>query len=348
MVSCGPAGIGYENDGEQMLRYARKFSLSKKENLYRLQLSDGRSYWISDDSGSWPSAGKDSIIRIPVRKLVCSTTTQLPWFTSVGATALVAGFPNTDLVFDLGMRQRIDANLIMDVSGPASFNDERMILLAPELILADQSIRVSDRLTQRYPIFVTSESTEPHPLGRAEWIKLGGLLAGRYEEADSMFREVERRYRSIVADTVGSAKGPVVITGVPYGGTWFLPGGGSFMSRLLQDAGFRLSWPADGDETQRPTALEQVMAGAGNITHWIGAGSYRTIDELLASDSRLGAIAAVRSGNVFTFMPLDSSVRGNPYFEEAVIRPDLLLEDLVKIRKGEAGEMHYFRRLPFK
>ena len=88
------------------------------------------------------------------------------------------------------------------------------------------------------------------------------------------------------------------------------------------------------------------MAGSGNVTFWIGVGAYRSVGELLASDSRLGKIPAVQMGNVFTYMPTDSNLRGNPYFEEAVIRPDLLLEDMVQIKKGKADGLHYFRRLP--
>lgn len=91
---------------------------------------------------------------------------------------------------------------------------------------------------------------ETSPLGRAEWMRFYGRLLGRGERADSLFAVVERGYLEAVTDAarrVRAAGGrrPWVLAGLPSGGfrggrpsgDWWVPGGGSYRARLIEDAG---------------------------------------------------------------------------------------------------------------
>lgn len=111
---------------------------------------------------------------------------------------------------------------------------------------------------------------ENTPLGRAEWIKFLGLLFGREQEADSIFTYVSAKYdamRAIVAQS-SDAK-PKVLTEQLTSGVWFVPGGDSYMSHLLQDAGANYPWAEDKSTGSLQLNVEQVLTKAGDADVWI-------------------------------------------------------------------------------
>ena len=47
------------------------------------------------------------------------------------------------------------------------------------------------------PIIECADYMETSPLGRAEWMKFYGLLTGKEEETDSLFRKIEQQYLTL-------------------------------------------------------------------------------------------------------------------------------------------------------
>lgn len=100
------------------------------------------------------------------------------------------------------------------------------------------------------PVIYLADYLEETPLARAEWIKFIGLLYGRGAEADSIWMQVKRDY-GIVRDRVArAASRPKVVTEKPISGVWYVPGGHSYMARLIADAGGAYAW-ADDESTVR-------------------------------------------------------------------------------------------------
>ena len=70
------------------------------------------------------------------------------------------------------------------------------------------------------------------------------------------------------------------------------------------------------------------------------------MEGLVGYDSRFRDFGPVKSGRIFTYSLDAGSAVPNPYFEEATLRADLLLEDLITIRNGGgSGKMNYYRQV---
>ncbi len=83
-----------------------------------------------------------------------------------------------------------------------NLNRELIISLAPDLLMAygvaDPSSGSTSRLSDLgVRVFYNADYLEQHPLARAEWIKLFGLLTGREEMADSIISSVSASYMEL-------------------------------------------------------------------------------------------------------------------------------------------------------
>jgi iron complex transport system substrate-binding protein len=72
---------------------------------------------------------------------------------------------------------------------------------------------------------------ENHPLARAEWVRLIGLILGEGARADSLFAAVEASYRARADAARVRPNQPAVLLGGPFRDQWFVSGGRSFMAR---------------------------------------------------------------------------------------------------------------------
>ena len=68
----------------------------------------------------------------------------------------------------------------------------------------------------------------------------------------------------------------------------------------------------------------------------------KTLSDIVADDPRLGALPAAQSGQVWNYDRIVTPTGGVAYFELGVLRPDLVLEDLVKIFHPELMADHAF------
>ena len=60
---------------------------------------------------------------------------------------------------------------------------------------------VKEKLEQfKIPVLVERSSYESHPLGRTEWIKLYGVLLGKEEDAEELFKEQEERMETVLSE----------------------------------------------------------------------------------------------------------------------------------------------------
>ena len=199
------------------------------------------------------------------------------------------------------------------------------------------------------PLIQTREHLEAHPLGRAEWIRFMGLLLNKEALADSIFNAVADAYNARAASVLKSSSEfsearPVVITGIPYSGIWYMPGGASYAAALFNDAGFDYPWSEQKEQAVLPLSFEKVFPEALSADMWIGASNHKTLQQLISTEKRFSAFRSVQAGQVWVYDKRSLPAGGNDYFESAGVRPDLLLEDLIRIRTG-SDSLYFFRRL---
>jgi iron complex transport system substrate-binding protein len=296
-----------------------------------------------------------TVVEVPVQRLVCTSTTHAPLLELVGGVGSIVGFAQTKYLCSPEVRRRVASGQIAEVGSESGLNPEAVLALRPDLVMGygmGGANQTYDRLAQvGLRVLYNADYLEETPLGRAEWLKVAGLLTGRERQADSLFALVEKSYQALASRAQSVNPRPTVLASAPYQDIWYMPGGRSFPAQFIRDAGGEYLWQADTSAGSQQLGLEAVFAKAHGGQVWINInpGNYPTVASLVAADQRFANFAAVRSGQVYNNDRQALPTGGNAYWELGVARPDLVLQDLVKIFHPTllpAHELYFYRRLP--
>jgi iron complex transport system substrate-binding protein len=198
-------------------------------------------------------------------------------------------------------------------------------------------------------VMYNADYLEEHPLARCEWIKVFGILTGREEKADSLFREVAAAYSSL-ADMVRSAvkDKPDVLLGAPWEDVWYISPANSYTGRLISDAGGRYLFDDLTEPNSVPYSVEAVFRRATEADLWFNPGTAESLNDIAVSDHRMTRLPVFTSGSVWNNRNRMTPSGGNDYWEGAVVHPELLLRDIVSILHPEllpGYKQLYFKRL---
>ena len=103
------------------------------------------------------------------------------------------------------------------------------------------------------------------------------------------------------------------------------------MATLIGDAGGKYLWEDKKQAGRIPMGIEEVMKKAVSADIWINPGPHTTYTQLKISDNRLEVISAFKNSFVYNATKTLNKNGGNAYWESGVVRPDLVLADLIKI-----------------
>lgn len=293
------------------------------------------------------------IIRQPVTRVVCMSTTHVGMLSALGLDSLIVAVSGTRLVYNSRLQEAIAQGKIAEAGFEGSFDYEQIVRLKPDLILAygigpEVTAWYSRMKNLNIPVFYIAEYLEEEPLGRAEWIRLIGRILNVSQKADSFFFSVRNNYLSVRNAAKSDSVRPTVMTGLPWKDAWNVPGGNSYTSRLIADAG-GIYWHEElTDRVNYALPVEKAVSKAFEAQLWINAGVAASLSDIRNTDIRLTAIPAFRSRNVFSNTARVAPGGGNDYWESGTVRPDLILNDLYKIIHWQPefeNELFYFVHL---
>jgi iron complex transport system substrate-binding protein len=292
------------------------------------------------------------IISIPLRSIVCTSTSHIPLLEYLGESDKLTGFPSTDYISSTQVRARIDAGFVQDLGVDKSMNLERLAMLKPDIVMGYTMTSDYGQFKKMeelgIPVVINAEYLEGHPLGRAEWIKFMALFFGKEHEADSIFEVIERNYLETRQLADSSKNKPTVLSGIVYGDAWFMPGGQNYASRILEDAGCTYLWEQDSSKGFLELSFESVFEKANNADLWIGVGSNANLAELKALDHRYTSFRPFRQRQVYTSDARHGEKGGSELLELGYLRPDVILKDLVRIAHPELlpdHDLYFHKRL---
>lgn len=299
--------------------------------------------------------GFDGVISVPVERVVALSTTVIPHFRDLGMVDRLVGVDTADYIYDDTVYQRLNDGDVVAVGSAESLNLERVIAAQPDLLVTSAMGRDDPTLARLassdIPIVVLADWREVSPLGRAEWIRLFGVLFGKQEEADRLFRERVERYRRTVerASTVPESRRPTVFANAPWQGSWPVPGGDSYIATLFSDAGGEYLWADSPGTGSLFLDLEAVLQRAIDGDFWFNLNfGWVSREDALQLDSRLAAFRAYQTGHMYHYNRRVRPWGANDFWESGAARPDIVLADLVKIMHPQLLPDHtlvYYRRL---
>ncbi|TVR66884.1 MAG: ABC transporter substrate-binding protein, partial [Spirochaetaceae bacterium] len=251
--------------------------------------------------GTAPSReGRSTVITVPVRRVISLSTPNIPFLRDLGVLDALVGVDTTDYVYDRGVLDRIAAGRVRPVGSGANLDLERILELNPDLVLVS-ALGPDDAAVRRLegagiPVLIVADWREATPLGRAEWIRLFGVLFERDRAAQELFRERADRYREIrdlVESRIPADSRPTVLANGPWQGNWPVPAGDSYMARLFADAGARYLWAETPGTGTIFLDLEVVIARALTADYWINLNyDWSSRADARRADSRLTAFSA--------------------------------------------------------
>ncbi len=339
--------IDQPTNSSAYLKYAEGFTVRLDGNIKYVTVNypfpgatEGYQYMlVPHEEKVPPHDERIQVIQIPIKKLVCTSTTHIPLLDYIDQTNSLIGFPTTDYISSKAMRTRIDAGQVTDLGIDKGMNIELLYSLHPELVMG---YTMSNDLGQLkkiqelgIPVVINAEYIEKHPLGRAEWIKFVAMFFNKEKEADSVFSGIEREYLATLELAKQVNNRPTVLSGIVYGDAWFMPAGKNYAARFFNDAGMVYLWKETDSNGYLEVSFESVYAKAKEADLWIGVGSFNSLQEIQATESRYGLFKPFQQKQVYSYNARTGAKGGSEFLELGYMRPDLILKDLVKIAHPE-------------
>ncbi|ACF14685.1 iron(III) ABC transporter, periplasmic iron-binding protein [Chloroherpeton thalassium ATCC 35110] len=325
--------IHYEN-GVKLIRIFKGFQ--DKADTLRYVLAP-KNFTVPEQYRSW------TVVRTPIERAAIFTTTHAGFFSLLGAEENIVGMATPEFINSPKIKSRIDAGEISEIGDAFSPNLEVMLACQLDVVLV--TVLPTTKFSQYQtliesgsPVVVIGEWLENSPLGRAEWMKLLAALLDKESLANEEFAQIESAYQSFAKLTDSVSVRPSVLTGLAYKDSWFVPAGESYGACLLKDAGASYHWSSKKGTGSLNLDFEAVYPVALAADFWINPGTLTSMKELFAKDSRFKDFSSVRSGRVFNNNKQLNANGGNAYWEYGIVKPHLVLGDLISIFHPELKE----------
>ncbi|MDE6237237.1 MAG: ABC transporter substrate-binding protein [Muribaculaceae bacterium] len=306
--------------------------------------------FIARGGESAPEGFTGQVLEGDASRIVAMSSTHIAMLDAVGEAGRVVGVSGIDYISNPVIAANRDS--IGDVGYEGNINYELLLSLDPDLVLlygVNGASSMEGKLNELgIPFMYVGDYLEESPLGKAEWMVALSEVVGKRTEGEEVFGGIPVRYNELkkrVADTVLDA--PSVMLNTPYGDSWFMPSTESYVARLVKDAGGDYIYKKNTGNASMPIDLEEAYKLTSEADMWFNVGMANSLDELRRSCPKFSDTRCFRNGYVWNNNLKTNAAGGNDYYESAVVNPDILLRDLVKIFHPELVEEDfvYYKQL---
>ena len=331
-----------------------------------------RGYKVLTVARPWPGAAKaftyilyhrgtpkpagikaDRFVETPVRRVVTFSTTYIPQIVAIGGARSIVGVDTAAFVSSPEIRDRIRSGATVEATRNWTPNIELMIALEPDAVftygMGNEWDSHPKLVEAGLPVIIDGEWNEADPLARAEWAEFIAAFYEKEAEAEAYVEAVAAEYLRLKALAASAKERPKVLVNGPFQGSWSVSGGRSYMARFIADAGGSYLWADDPSTGALTLSVEAVYARALSARIWLNPNlTAARLADIVAIDPRFSSLPVVAAGGVWNCNLRLNGSGGNDYFESAVLNPDKVLADLVKIFHPELladRPFTYYRKL---
>lgn len=291
-----------------------------------------------------------TVVRTPLQKSVIYSSVHCSLWSELDELKGIGGVCGLEYIKLPQIQEGCRNGSIVNVGNSMNPDIERIIDLRPDAILLSpfENSGGYGRVGKlNIPIIECADYMETSALGRAEWMRLYGLLLGKEAQADSLFAGIEKEYLTLTQQVKSqNLKRPTVISEMKNSSAWYIPGGNSTMGRLYQDAGADYVFAYLSNSGSVPLAFETVFDRGGNADIWLikyNQPQDKTYSELERDYAPYARFKAFQDRKVY-----GCNTNHVPFYEESPFHPELLLKDLIKIFHPELlpdYDLKYFSNL---
>lgn len=291
--------------------------------------------------------GGKSDIGVPVKKLCITSTTHAFIFDCINANNVICGMSGMAYLQDSVLVKAYRQQNVAEVGKDDNLNREKIISIRPEAIMVYpyNGADYSDYEKAGITVIYNAEYLEQNPLGRAEWLKLAGLLTHKTNEAIAVFNGIEKKYAAVKQRVPKTIRATTIILGKPIDNNWFVPGSESFAAQLVKDAGCVYVFDEVKGNNVQSKSVEWVLANGAKADYWVFA-DYSlapiTKTSIGVQNKAFKHLNAFKSNHVAV-----CNSASNDYFGKGMIEPHIMLNDLIYVLYGgtELDSTVYFKPL---
>ena len=335
-----PEISGLEFESELELKRATEFSVYHYEDGYDLiDIHDHQRFLLVPEGGKAPEGLDDDIIVLekPVNRIYLAATAAMAMFVSMDALDYIrmSSVKPEGWTFDEPKEAMKKGDIIY--AGKYSEPDYETMLdeqcdLALESTMIDHTPEVQEMIEDLgIPVMVDRASYESDPMGRAEWIKLYGVLTDHEKEANAFFEEQMDSIKEL--DDFKNTEKTVAFFYISTDGKVVVRRSTDYIPKMIEIAGARYVFKDLDDESGRTAvdmSMEQFYASAIDADYIVYNGSIdssvKTLDDLIAKDPVMKKMSAVKNKNCW--------VTKSAMYQ----RTDLVAEMILDFHKLFAGE----------
>ena len=222
----------------------------------------------------------------PVKRVVCLSTTHIALLSFIGEVNSIVGVSGPNYISDSLTRKRFHEGKIFDIGYDQALNYELIVSLKPDVVFA---YGIQGETAGQYKklealgikVVLNGEYLEDSPLGKFEWVKFMAAFFNKQDEVTKKFSVSEQEYLKYSGICDHLKDKPTILSGLPWKGAWYVPGGNSYGAKMISDAGGIYLWKENSQRESLPLNFEKVMDRANQATIWINTGNANTLNEIL-------------------------------------------------------------------
>lgn len=339
-MSCAQSGKRSSGEGvieADTIRYAQGFTINRYADYTEVEVSDPwnkdrllQRYLLVPRGQEIPAdMPKGTVVRIPLQRVVVYNSVHSAILEELGASSQIVGACESQYIDSPELRKRLDNGEIADLGESTAPNVEKIVELATEVVLVSPFQHGGYGPVEKLgiPIIECADYMEATPLGRAEWLRLYGLLTGKEAEANASFARTEQNYLALKELAASIEKRPTVLAEKRFGSTWHVPAGESYMAQFFKDAGADYLFADLPGAGSTPLAFESVLDKAIHADIWLvkyNQTTDMTYDELRTEYTPYENFDAFKNKRIY-----GCNSGKVPYYEEFPMHPDYLLKDML-------------------
>ena len=350
-AAAGPEITGLTYESTMDLQRATEYSVYHYEGGYDLvDIHDYQRFLLVPEDGTAPEGLEEDILVLqkPVDRIYLAATATMAMFCSCDAldNIRMSSIKQDAWTFD-EPKEAMDAGKII-YAGKYSAPDYETMLdeecdLALESTMIDHTPEVQEMIEDLgIPVMVDRSSYESDPMGRAEWIKLYGVLTDHEEEANAFFDSQMESIKDL--DDFKNTEKTVAFFYISSDGKAVVRRSTDYIPKMIDIAGARYIFKDLDDESGR-TSIDMSMETFYNtavdadyiIYNGSIDGSVKTLEDLKGKDPVMEKMAAVQSGNCW--------VTGSAMYQRTDIVADMILDFHKLFAEENPTDLKYLQKL---
>ena len=347
--------------GQSNIKHAIGFDLVDYETFKVLNIirhynetSDTLSYVLYEEGADIHENFSDLYqIQIPIQNIALLHSSYLSFFELCEAKDHIKAISEAKYIYDESVYSSVQKGELIEVGYGETLDKERLLELNISAVITvgfpntpNKSQQMLDELG--IPVLVFSDWQETGLLGRAEWVKVVAALTGSEKLVNEKFELIEKEYKKLTSLTKDLDNPPKIICNLPYKGSWYVPGGNSYVSNLLHDAGSDYLWASDDGTGGIQMDFETVYAKGIEADFWINPDFAKTLQDIIDTDERLIDFKPISTRSVYNSNFRMSRGIANDFWESGIVNPHLILADLIKILHPELlpdHQLFYYKQI---